>query len=351
MALPDSNVISFSSMPYICLYIYVSYVENIQLVPKGKEMEYKENLKLVRLIDLSSNNLSGSIPTEISDLSELRFLNLSRNHLMGKIPEKIGSMKELESVDLSRNNLSGKIPPSMSNLTFLSLLDLSYNNLSGRIPSSTQLQSFDALRYIGNPQLCGDPLPKNCTIEEQSLNISPIGSVEDDSKNSNFYIGLGVGFTTGFWAICGALFFNRTWRHAYFRFTNEIKDWIYVTTMIKMNSLEKLRACLGCENSCNPRHLQFEADINKLFLYNRDAEEAKAEEFNEMACKASLAVQQMQVQEKIHAQIKIFSLCIDEILLLYTERIGEAQELPPQPIVAPCQSGLGFGYWQEWPTY
>ncbi|KAL4625628.1 hypothetical protein ACB092_05G039200 [Castanea dentata] len=239
MALHDSNVIS--------LYLdgHASYVESVQLVPKGREMEYKENLLLVRLIDLSSNNLSGSIPTEISDLSELRFLNLSRNHLMGKIPEKIGSMKELESVDLSRNHLSGEIPPSMSNLTFLSVLDLSYNNLSGRIPSSTQLQSFDALRYIGNPQLCGDPLPKSCTIEEQSLNKSPIGSVEDDFENSSFYIGMGVGFATGFWAICGALFFNRTWRHAYFRFADEIKDWIYVTTMIKMNLLEKLRVCLS----------------------------------------------------------------------------------------------------------
>ncbi|KAK4588525.1 hypothetical protein RGQ29_019505 [Quercus rubra] len=241
MASPNSNVISF-------MYLN-TYAENVKLVPKGNEMEYEENLKLVRLIDLSSNNLSGSIPAEISDLSELRFLNLSRNHLMGKIPEKIGSMKELESVDLSRNHLSGKIPPSMSNLTFLSLLDLSYNNLLGRIPSSTQLQSFDALRYIGNPQLCGDPLPKSCTIEEQSLNRSPIGSVEDDSKKSSFYIGMGVGFgvgfAIGFWAICGALFFNRTWRHAYFRFADEIKDWIYVTTMIKMNLLEKLRVYLS----------------------------------------------------------------------------------------------------------
>ncbi|XP_050285513.1 receptor-like protein EIX2 isoform X3 [Quercus robur] len=245
MALPDSYDISFFSMSFLYSNIYEYYLENVQLVPKGKEMEYKENLKLVRLIDLSSNNLSGSIPIEISDLSELCFLNLSRNHLMGKIPEKIGSMKELESVDLSRNHLSGEIPPSMSNLTFLSLLDLSYNNLSGRIPSSTQLQSFDALRYIGNPQLCGDPLPKSCTIEEQSLNRSPIGNVEDDSKNSSFYIGMGVGFTIGFWAICGALFFNRTWRHAYFRFTDEIKDWIYVTTMIKMNLLEKLKVCLN----------------------------------------------------------------------------------------------------------
>ena len=132
-----------------------------------------------------------------------------------------------------------------SNLTFLGLLDLSYNNLSGRIPSSTQLQSFDAVRYIGNPQLCDDPLPKSCTIKEQSLNKSPIGSVEDDSKNSSFYIGMGVGFAFGFWAICGALFFNRTWRHAYFRFADEGKDWIYATTMIKMNLLEKLRVRLS----------------------------------------------------------------------------------------------------------
>ena len=78
----------------------------------------------------------------------------------------------------------------------------------------------------------------------------------------------------------------------------------------------------------------------------RDADEAKVEEFNEMACKASLADQQKQVQGNIHPQIKSFFMCIDEILLLYTKRIGEAQELPPQPIDAPCQSGLGFNIGQ-----
>ena len=63
-------------------------------------------------------------------------------------------------------------------------------------------------------------------------------------------------------------------------------------------------------------------------------------------CKASLADQQKQVQGNIHPQIKSFFMCIDEILLLYTKRIGEAQELPPQPIDAPCQSGLGFNIGQ-----
>jgi len=41
---------------------------------------------------------------------------------------------------------------------------LSYNNLSGRIPSGHQLDTLKAddpaSVYIGNPSLCGYPLPK-----------------------------------------------------------------------------------------------------------------------------------------------------------------------------------------------
>ncbi|KAL0009971.1 hypothetical protein SO802_005079 [Lithocarpus litseifolius] len=221
-----------------------TYLENLMLVPKGSELEYEENLGFVKIIDLSSNNLSGSIPSEISVLSELCFLNLSQNQLIGKIPEKIGIMKKLESIDLSQNHLSGEIPLSLSSLTFLSHLNLSYNNLSGKIPLGTQLQTFDALSYIGNPQLCGNPLPRNCTIGEESQNWTSIGKTEEDSNNSNFYIGMGVGFAVGFWAVCGVLFFNRTWRHAYFRFFDDMKDWVYVTTVLNVNwLLEKLRSC------------------------------------------------------------------------------------------------------------
>ena len=73
-----------------------------------------------------------------------------------------------------------------------------------------------------------------------------LGNAEDDSKNFSFYLGMGVGFTIGFWAICGDLFFNRTWRHAFFRFADDIKDRMNVTTMIKMIWLsKKARVCLS----------------------------------------------------------------------------------------------------------
>ena len=244
MVMPDpkNQDVFFVSLEYE--YDYGSYLENLMLVPKGHELQYEENLKFVRSIDLSSNKLSGSIPVEISVLSELRFLNLSRNDLMGNIPENIGIMKELESIDLSRNHLSGEIPPSMSNLSFLDYLDLSYNDFSGRIPSSTQLQSFDAVRYFGNPQLCGAPLPKRCIPPiGESHNRTSIGKTKEDSESSSFYMGMGVGFAVGFWGVCGGLFFNRTWRHAYFKFVNDKKDWFYVTTILKVKwLLEKLRS-------------------------------------------------------------------------------------------------------------
>ncbi|RVW72126.1 Receptor-like protein 12 [Vitis vinifera] len=212
--------------------------ENLMLVIKGKESEYGSILKFVRSIDLSSNNLSGSIPTEISSLSGLEFLNLSCNNLMGSIPEKMGRMKALESLDLSRNHLSGEIPQSMKNLTFLSHLNLSYNNFLGRIPSSTQLQSFDAFSYIGNAELCGAPLTKNCTEDEDFQGIDVIDENEEGSEIPWFYIGMELGFIVGFWGVCGALLFKKAWRHAYFQFLYRVKDWVYVAIAIRLNRLQ-----------------------------------------------------------------------------------------------------------------
>ena len=97
LVMPDpKNQDYFDSLEYC--FDYGSYLENVMLVPKGHELQYEDKLKFVRIIDLSSNYLSGSIPIEISVLSKLRFLNLSQNHLIGNIPTNIGLMKELESI-------------------------------------------------------------------------------------------------------------------------------------------------------------------------------------------------------------------------------------------------------------
>ncbi|GMP84507.1 hypothetical protein CsSME_00038007 [Camellia sinensis var. sinensis] len=98
----------------------------------------------------------------------------------------------------------------------------------------------------------------------------------------------------------------------------------------------------------NPRHIQFEADINRLFLYTsynclgRNADESDAEAIIDMAGKASLADQQKQVQENIYSQIKTFCASMDEILLPDSKSINESSESTSQRNTAVTRSGLGL---------
>ncbi|XP_061362340.1 receptor-like protein EIX1 [Gastrolobium bilobum] len=213
---------------------YASYSFN--LFTKGQEYEYKYN-GLSRTIDLSANNLSGEIPYEFFNLVKVQTLNLSHNNLIGTIPETIGDMKSLESLDLSNNKLFGKIPESLAVLSFLNYMNLSYNNFSGAIPLGTQLQSFDASSYIGNPELCGAPLTKNCSEENLENDKFHGGNNEDgDTLRESLYLGMGVGFAVGFWGVCGSLFFNRTLRHMYFRFLNHVAHRFHVVAALKFSN-------------------------------------------------------------------------------------------------------------------
>nr|KAJ0199228.1 hypothetical protein LSAT_V11C600317300 [Lactuca sativa] len=227
--LPTQNVHSYSIEWYYSgggLYDFQDdeYVDHAMIEWQGDEHEFFRNMGLLKSIDLSSNNLTGQIPYEITNLYQLISLNLSNNALLGEIPLTIGQMKQLETLDLSRNNLSGEMPLSMSGMSFLNHLDVSYNNLSGRIPSSTQLQSFPPSTYDGNTRLCGPPLTKKCTGDEESEPTSVNGKSGGDGEDIDevwgwFYIGGGTGFATGFWIAIGALLLNRRGRHAFFFFT------------------------------------------------------------------------------------------------------------------------------------
>ncbi|KAF3432447.1 hypothetical protein FNV43_RR27187 [Rhamnella rubrinervis] len=221
---------------------YIVFEEDMLIVMKGEAEKYNTILQFVTSLDLSSNHLSGHIPSEVTSLSYLISLNLSNNHLLGEIPKQIGEMKSLESIDFSLNQLSGEIPQSMSTMSFLSHLNLSYNNLTGMIPLGTQLQSFTATSFIGN-SLCGPPLTSNCNTSGASAEKN----IEDDDCGLSwpwFYIGMGVGFAAGFWGVCGALIFIKTCIYTYFRFLDYMTNQIYVVIAIKLRWFhQKLGRC------------------------------------------------------------------------------------------------------------
>ncbi|XP_022922182.1 MDIS1-interacting receptor like kinase 2-like [Cucurbita moschata] len=144
-------------------------------------------------IDLYQNYLVGSIPSEITMLKKLIGLNLSHDNLTGIIPAEIGEVESLESLDLSFNQLSGPIPRSISRLNSLGVLKLSHNNLSEEIPREGHLStSNEASSFGNNPNLCGDPLPKKCTIENpferSSTNMENQDEEEDKWEKWLLYI-------------------------------------------------------------------------------------------------------------------------------------------------------------------
>ncbi|RHN81340.1 putative non-specific serine/threonine protein kinase [Medicago truncatula] len=129
----------------------------------------------------------------------------------------------------------------MSHLNFLGYLNLSCNNFNGTIPMGTQLQSFNASSYIANPELCRTPLKSCTTKEENPKTAKPYTENEDDdSAKESLYLGMGVGFTVGFWGIFGSLFLITKWMHAYYRFIDRVGDKLYVTSIVKLNNFDKL---------------------------------------------------------------------------------------------------------------
>lgn len=89
----------------------------------------------VEQIDMIANNLSGKLPAELGNLSELNGINISNNpQLSGEIPPELGNLKKLRNLYLPYNNLSGIIPSTLGNMENMERLILNNNKLSGAIP-------------------------------------------------------------------------------------------------------------------------------------------------------------------------------------------------------------------------
>merc|ERR1712151_763514 len=74
---------------------------------------------------LNENSLSGTLPTEIGDLSGLTRLEVQLNDLEGTIPSEYGSMASLIRFWFHQNNLIGTLPVDLSSSGIALFLDCS----------------------------------------------------------------------------------------------------------------------------------------------------------------------------------------------------------------------------------
>ncbi|CDP11194.1 unnamed protein product [Coffea canephora] len=154
----------FSSLPNL-EYLELSLNQIFGSIPREIG-----NLSKLIYLDFSVNELSQEIPPEICNLRNLTHLALGSNQLSGPIPSGIGTLHNLIELYLDNNTLivnlylfhnllSGPIPPTIRNMISLQFLILSQNNLSGGIPNSLgTLSNLIGLLLYDN-QLSG-PIPK-----------------------------------------------------------------------------------------------------------------------------------------------------------------------------------------------
>ena len=109
----------------------------------------------VQKVDLSYNNLVGTIPAELKNLTNLELLVLPGNQLTGAIPPELGNLTSLTQLHLYKNQLTGNIPTELGNLTSLTQIRLEGNQLTGNIPSELgNLTELERL-YLNDNKLTG----------------------------------------------------------------------------------------------------------------------------------------------------------------------------------------------------
>jgi len=134
-------------------------------------------------ITLLFNNVEGTIPSSIENLTNLETLELSFNKINGELPTTIGNLKNLEILALNGNNVSGTIPASFGKLTQLKQFHLSSNKLTGTIPATLQnLKELEVFNVFDN-QLSGI-LPTDLA---QNNNLKELMVAENNFTNPEMF--------------------------------------------------------------------------------------------------------------------------------------------------------------------
>ncbi|KAF7825513.1 receptor-like protein 7 [Senna tora] len=132
----------------------------------------------LNILDLHDNKLQGSLPTFPKYAT---YLDYSSNDFMSAIPFDVGNYLSVTIfLSLNNNKLYGSIPHSLCNAPNLLVLDLSNNKLEGTIPNCLTSSETLGVLSLQNNLLNGsipDSFPKRCALQTLDLHGNQIGGL------------------------------------------------------------------------------------------------------------------------------------------------------------------------------
>ncbi|XP_055833781.1 receptor protein-tyrosine kinase CEPR2-like [Solanum dulcamara] len=132
------------------------------------------SLAKLEVLDLSMNYFSGQFPAWFGKLTSLVALGLGGNNYdAGNLPDSFGKLKKLYWLYLAESNLTGQIPESIFEMEALGTLDISKNHISGNFPKSiNKLQNLFKIELYQN-NLTGElPVELVDLLHLQEIDIS-----------------------------------------------------------------------------------------------------------------------------------------------------------------------------------
>ena len=93
-------------------------------------------LSLAEFLNVAENDLVGSLPTTIGQLSDLFLLDYTNNFLTGQLPTTIGMLSALTELLGGLNMQGGALPTELGQMVNLIGLDLDNNRFVGPIPTT-----------------------------------------------------------------------------------------------------------------------------------------------------------------------------------------------------------------------
>ncbi|KAL7573800.1 hypothetical protein ACA910_007828 [Epithemia clementina (nom. ined.)] len=127
--------------------------------------------------------ISGSIPPEIGQYSNLVSLSLSELGIDGAIPTELGDLSQMKRMWLFGNSLNGNIPPHLANMTQLTRLEVEKNDLVGDMPEEicAKVSPYGLIEVLeadcdeSNPEVsCAYPTCCTCCGEQCAVeNFAP----------------------------------------------------------------------------------------------------------------------------------------------------------------------------------